>query len=156
MAVNSEVTVYNNIFNYPSLSNKSAIRSATKSIYGFQYPIDPKTYGSYFTKARGVDLIKSNLRQMLMTNRGERVMHPDFGTNLRSYMMEQIDESLLHKIKIEVIESMARYARDVKLLKIRVIPNDSPNAYGDQTLTIKLYCRLKNVESVNFDLEVTL
>ena len=46
---------------------------------------DPVFNSTYTTK----DQIKTNLINYFLTDKGERIMNPDFGGNLRSYVFEQ-------------------------------------------------------------------
>ena len=42
---------------------------------------------------------KYNLINLILTNKGERIMHPDFGTNIYGYLFEPIDATLNTKLK---------------------------------------------------------
>ena len=55
---------------------------------------------TYTTEAQ----LKSNLVSFLLTNRGERVLNPTFGANLRELIFEQIHETTLEEFK-EIIKS---------------------------------------------------
>jgi phage baseplate assembly protein W len=50
--------------------------------------IDP-TFGPYSLNTTFEDLAKQNLKMLLLTNKGERIMRPNFGVGLRSYLFEQ-------------------------------------------------------------------
>ena len=49
------------------------------------------------------DQIKSNLINYMLTNKGERVFNPNFGSNLRALLFEQIDDGDLDDL-LEVIQ----------------------------------------------------
>jgi hypothetical protein len=55
-----------------------------RDIKGFQFPAGINS-NSYFCRNTGVDLIKGAVKQLLLTERGERLMLPNYGCNLRSY-----------------------------------------------------------------------
>ena len=91
-------TTSNNLYGAePSITVKRKTRSQTRKRLGFCYPLVGKfktvtgqpaslqnnvSEGAYFTGETGVDLIRNNLRQLLLCNKGERVMLPDYGLNL--------------------------------------------------------------------------
>ena len=50
--------------------------------------VDP-TFGPYNLNTTYEDLAKQNFKMLLLTNKGERIMHPNFGVGLRSYLFEQ-------------------------------------------------------------------
>lgn len=60
---------------------------------GLQYPL-VKTPRGIFAQKSGVDQIKADLLQLLLTNPGERVMMPTYGTPLRKLMFEPNDPQL--------------------------------------------------------------
>ena len=64
-----------------------------KKFLGLQYPLVSTSRGILAQKS-GVDQIKADLLQLLLTNPGERVMIPNFGTPLRQLIFEPNDASL--------------------------------------------------------------
>ncbi len=60
---------------------------------GCQYPLIKSARG-IFAHRSGVNQIKADLLQLLLTNPGERVMLPTYGTPLRQLMFEPNDSSL--------------------------------------------------------------
>ena len=55
------------------------------------------------------DAIKSDLLHLLLTNKGDRLYMPDFGTNLYKHMFEQNDEISHGEIKREINDSVKKY-----------------------------------------------
>ena len=68
---------------------------------GFALPMDGNAVfrPTYTTR----DQIKSNLINYMLTNKGERVFNPNFGSNLRALLFEQIDDGDLDDL-LEVIQ----------------------------------------------------
>lgn len=60
-------------------------------------------------KAEDSDLIRQSIIQIVMTQRGERVMRPDFGSGVMRYVFENNDELLEQQIRTEVFASVARH-----------------------------------------------
>jgi phage baseplate assembly protein W len=61
---------------------------------------------SYTTKEQ----VKSDLKNLILTNRGERLMQPEFGCNLRQAIFEQIDEGGVYEfIQNEIETSIQRW-----------------------------------------------
>lgn len=153
MAINKEVTTYG-----AEYTPASRFTSKSKSVKftGFKYPFGKAEDGNFLNKNSDVDLIKSNLRQLLLTHRGERVMLPLFGTNLKRYLMEPMDQLLFSRIRKEISESIERYASNVNLLKIVIIPSESKSISGGDGMVIKLFCNLNEDENVTFEVKVEL
>lgn len=73
---------------------------------------------SYLT----IDQAKTNLRNLLFTNEGERLMQPLFGCNLRKVVFENINDELVEKLKT-LIQSKVSYWLpyiQISLLEIEV------------------------------------
>ena len=80
--------IVNNVFPLPG-SGSAAL--------GFSFPLsgDAVFNPTYTTQ----EVIKTNLINWLLTNKGERVMRPNFGANLRDFIGEGINEGT--KVGIE-------------------------------------------------------
>lgn len=53
--------------------------------------------GIFNVSYTNADQVLSNLRNLLLTHKGERIMQPDFGTDLHYYLFEQITDELTFK-----------------------------------------------------------
>ena len=84
--------------------NKAPIDSDERKAVGFKLPMDGNAVfiPTYTTR----DQIKANLINYMLTNKGERVMNPEFGSNLRALLFQQIDDGeldgLLEEIQLNV------------------------------------------------------
>lgn len=68
----------------------------------------------------GVDQIKADILQLLLTNPGERVMVPEFGVPLRKLIFEQNDAILEMAAKNMIAEALARWEPRVVIQQISV------------------------------------
>jgi phage baseplate assembly protein W len=90
---------------------------------------------TYTTK----DQIKSNLVNLLLTDIGERVMNPGFGTTLRRFIFSGITETNIEELKISIINSIAIYIPEITIREISIVPNTDYNLislYIDYVLNI--------------------
>ena len=53
-----------------------------------------------------LDAAKSNLRNLLLTMKGERLMQPNFGTDLMKLVFEQDDGTLIDRIRETIITAV--------------------------------------------------
>lgn len=153
MAINQNINVYGR-----EVSKQSLFTSKSKSLktYGFAFPFGNIEDGLFLKKSSDIALIKSNLRQLLLTRRGERVMLPNFGTNLKNYLMEPLDQALLSQIRREISESIYKYAPNVNLNLLQVFPLDQASFNGGSVLLIKLFCSIKEEENLTFEVNVEI
>lgn len=55
------------------------------------------------------ELVRQSLVQILNTNRGERVMRPQFGCNLQQYVFENNDDLLEQLLRTEISTAISRW-----------------------------------------------
>jgi len=80
-----------------------------------------------------IDAAITNVKNLLQTRKGERLNHPDFGTNLLDYIFEPNNSALHEKVGTEIrdaIESWLPYIV-IKNLVVR-IPNQSEVSIPDR------------------------
>ena len=67
-----------------------------------------------------------------------------------------MDNILFESIKQEILTAIARYAREVKVLKLGVYPLNEYGAEGLQAMQIKLSVQVKEIESTTFEVGVRI
>ena len=90
---------------------------------------------TYTTK----DQIKSNLINLLLTDTGERVMNPNFGTNLKRFLFEGITNNNLETLKDNILNSILSYISEITVTNITLVPNTDNNLVD---LTIEYYLNI--------------
>ena len=77
----------------------------------------PLISGGNFTRTtKFSDQIKANIINVLLTDRGERPMQPDFGVGLKNLLFENIENA--DEIKPEIESQLEIYVPDIELLDI--------------------------------------
>ena len=84
-----------------------------------------------------LDAVKQNLKLLMMTEKGERLMQPNVGLNLRSYLFQQIDKNTIDSVKADLTASFERLLPFimVKNIQIDVTQLDS---IGKNTMNIRV------------------
>mgnify|MGYP003344206934 FL=1 len=75
---------------------------------GVTLPFVRGNSGFFAQSYQTLDQVKSNIKNLLLTRKGERVMHPDFGTGLHELLFSQNTDDLETKIQ-NTIESAIGY-----------------------------------------------
>jgi phage baseplate assembly protein W len=86
------------------------------------------------------DAIKSNLMHLLLTNKGERLYLPDFGTNLRQYLFEPNLDSVSTDIKTEIQTAIDKYIPKLKIDKLEV----KTSINNEHTVVVRLEYTVTN------------
>lgn len=86
------------------------------------------------------DAIKSNIRLFLLTQRGERLMQPNLGLNLRKFLFENITENTAVEIENDIVQAFSYWMPFVQIQDIKIdLSNQNANTIG-----IELIFKVKN------------
>lgn len=152
MPVNTTTTVHGLVYANPINKGEQAKR---RKRYGTGFPLGTKLSGGYFHRNSGVESARAEVTQILTTERGERVMLPNFGANLKKYLFEPIDHVTYNAIKNEVVTSISNYSNDIVILRLRV----TPFAEGGSAIPgyrIQLRLKLLEEREAIFDVNVDI
>jgi uncharacterized protein len=127
----------------------------SNKLNGLRYPFTRSEKG-YFSKLSDLDIVKSNLRQLILTEPGERVMLPDFGCPLRSLLFAPFDRELVSEMRERIERSVSTYLPTVRIVSLQVIPIDDYASTGISTLKIVLNCKILDIANSAFTVKVTL
>jgi phage baseplate assembly protein W len=94
------------------------------SFLGLPYPIIKHPLGLLRTQ-KGVDQIKSDLLVLLLTEPGERVMLPSFGTPLKQFFFEPNDSTVADKVKDAIANSIRNWEPRIAVTQIDVTNSES-------------------------------
>lgn len=143
---------------YGKLANKQ-IRKDTevidKKIYGLQFPMQSGSRG-YLSKQSGLALVRNNLIQLLSTERGERVMLPNYGVSLKKYLFQPLDAETFRSLQSEIVTSISRYMPNITILKLTVINNEEIGYQGVSGFKILLVAELNEFQDNLIEVEVKI
>jgi phage baseplate assembly protein W len=106
---------------------------AKKKFLGCQYPIIKTSHGLLAQKS-GVDQIKADLLQLLLTNPGERVMLPMYGTPLRKLFFEPNDPTLTFRAEQMIANAILNWEPRIVITQIKVTNSfDKNDLHPDDT-----------------------
>jgi phage baseplate assembly protein W len=88
---------------------------------------------TYSTKEQ----IKSNLINLLLTDKGERIMNPEFGTDLRKSLFDNITDSSIEVLKAKIIDAVNIFIPEIFLEDVIIEPDNDYN-----TLNVTINYRL--------------
>ena len=76
---------------------------------GVKFPLEYNRVDGFFPQSKTVrEQSKSNLRNLLLTSPGERVMQPTFGSNLKAILFDSFDEITSDNIEEAIREAVNR------------------------------------------------
>jgi phage baseplate assembly protein W len=74
--------------------------------------------------------VSKAIRNLMLTDRGERLYQPDIGSNLKSMLFEPMSEATSELISTFVRETIKNYEPRAVVIKIIVVPNYERNLYS--------------------------
>ena len=108
----------------------------SKSI-NISFPFKDSPKGDYLKLSKtNKEGVKSDLLHLLMTNKGERLYLPEFGTNIRKFLMEPNDNITLGNIENEIRESVNKFMPFLSINMVSVI-NERPNSIYGVSINIR-------------------
>ena len=89
---------------------------------GMKFPpqINPTT--GRFTSVSGAESIKESVYLILMTQRSERFMRPEFGSNILGYVFSQADATIMHLMADEIASDLMR--NEPRIADVNVIMDE--------------------------------
>tara|TARA_B100000780_G_C20701630_1_gene278959 strand:- start:21 stop:446 length:426 start_codon:yes stop_codon:yes gene_type:complete len=92
--------------------------------YGIMLPASPGNGTMFQQSFSSFESAKSNLKNLLLTNKGERPFQPEFGTGLQSLLFEQLDENLEEKLESLITDSVDFWLPYINIEEIEVEMTD--------------------------------
>ena len=163
-------TTTHNKYGVPiSLEVSRSVSSKVKQRIGSNYPLTyaipqpnavtgvlqaRSVQAPYFNKATGLSLIKNNLRQLLLTEKGERIMLPDYGLSLKKYLFEPLDEMTFFLLKTDILRTLNKYFSIAHVISLSVFSNEKQAENHEILVSLTLQLMDESLEM--FDVEVTI
>ncbi len=120
---------------------------------GISLPLEYGTKGFFNQTKTTLQQAQHNIRNLLLTIKGERLGNPEFGSDLMKVVFEQQDELLESKIEEAIRASMDRWLSYITLKEIKVNPGSNENeVVVDLKFTINMN---QNVQTLSLELGPT-
>ncbi len=95
---------------------------------GLKLPFTRGRSGLFPQSETTLEQAGSNIKNLLLTAKGERVMQPDFGSGLREILFEQYTEDLTEQIKLEIQDTISTWLPYITIASIDVNQDETnPN-----------------------------
>ena len=119
------------------IPNKNPIDVGSRVAIGVSLPFNaPQVFTQTYTTQ---DQIKSNIINYILTDRGERVFNPTFGSNIRTSVFENITSNLLKNLETNLNSDLSAYFPNVNFADVKVTPN-----YDENIISIEIKYSLYN------------
>lgn len=116
----------------------------------FKKDLEISPLSSDLTVNKDEDSVKESIKNLILTDRGERLMQPSLGGNITAMLFENITPAVLKLIEDNIRTTINLYEPRAELQNVAVTSN-----IDDNTVRVKITFYIKNVEQP-IDLDVFL
>lgn len=113
----------------------------------FKKDLEISPLSSDLTLNKDEDAVKESIKNLIMTDRGERLFQPDLGGNITAMLFENITPSVLKLIEDNVRDTISIYEPRAEVANVAVSSN-----IDDNVVRVNITFYIKNVEQpINLD-----
>ncbi len=102
---------------------------------GLSLPLKQDKYNDFALTKNSLEQARHNLKNLLLTHVGERVVQPEFGSRLRALCFEQINDELPVRLEEEVKRATGVWLPYINIQEVNTLTNE-----GDQN---KIFVEVK-------------
>jgi len=89
-----------------------------------------EVFGAYNLNTNFFDLAQQNLKMLMLTAPGEKMMDPNFGVGLKTYLFEMNAEDTYDRITEKILEQVQIYLPFIEINDIKYsIPENNPDLF---------------------------
>ena len=136
------------------MANVREINKDDDIYVGIQFPLDHNQTG-FFRRSKTIrEQVKSNIRNLLLTEKGERVFQPNFGSNLKSLLFEQITPASLDNLDGDIRNSISTWLPYVNINNLVVVQDDRNKNQVLISLEYSTTLEPNTLDTITFTFEV--
>jgi len=117
---------------------------------GVSFPLEITADNAGYRLADLQETVRFNIKNIMLTNPGERIMLPNFGVGVKQALFERSSYDLLTLLQERILDQLDLYASYITVLELTINPID------ELSLNIKLKYEIDFAEIVDtFDIEIS-
>ncbi len=125
-----------------------------------KFPLRKFNRGFFMGNDTTLDAVKEDIKILLLTMKGERVVNVDLGTNIPVFdgiLFEQIDKTEMRTIvRNEISSALEKWMPNVILSEITVLTRDEDASLEYSQIRVRMEYKLKNAESATDSVQFTI
>ncbi len=94
-------------------------------------------------------LIQQNLKNLVLTAPGERMMIPDFGVGLRNYLFENDTAQVRSNIRTRIAQQVGKYMPFIELVEVNIFPSFNEEVEYDNSINIQIRYAIPSLNTVD-------
>ncbi len=99
-------------------------------VYSIKLPLEQNMVSDNSYNKNLSELLRQNIKMILLTNPGERIMEPEFGVGFKKFLFEPITPETSSKLESRIYSQFSTYLPSVSINNINIIPLADNNRYN--------------------------
>ncbi len=99
-------------------------------VYSIKLPLEENMVSDNSYNKTLSELLRQNIKMILFTNPGERIMEPDFGVGFKKFLFEPITPETSSKLESRIKSQFSTYMPSVSIDNINLTPLADKNQYN--------------------------
>ena len=99
--------------------------------------------------------VRNNIKSLLLTNRGERLMQPSLGLNLKKYLFEPLTGDTIATIETEIYQTIEFWLPFVNIDELNITMGEESDI-GRNTINISVTFSIRNSQNYFDTVEVSI
>jgi phage baseplate assembly protein W len=117
---------------------------ASYEVYSdFTHTFLPHPNTGQITRRTNVEAVRSSIRNLVLTNKYERLRNPTFGGNVRRFLFEPFIAGTAPEIELNIKSLIETYEPRAKVISVKAIPQEDQNA---MIVNIQFYVTISEQE----------
>lgn len=108
--------------------------------------------GVYALNKTLIETIRQNLKMLLLTSPGERIMDSNFGVGIRRYLFEQDTFSIREELQNKIATQVSLYLNFIIIEEIDISP---PNSNDENVMYLRIRYKVPSI-NINDELNIAL
>ena len=117
---------------------------------GIEFPLGYSSEGFFYKTKTVLQQAKANLRNLLLTTPGERIMQPEFGSQLKSIVFEQ-GQDIPNRVEETIRAAVDKYLAYININNIFTIQD---NNVINVSIEYSVPLNPDDIEVLNFDFRI--
>ena len=89
------------------------------------------------------EIAAQNLKMLILTSPGERIMEPGFGVGLRRYLFANANASTFNEIETKIVDQAQIYIPYIIIQSVQFLPVTSGNILENSDTTVQNYIHIR-------------
>ena len=118
---------------------------------GIGLPLTYNKTGFFYKTKTSLEQAKSNIKNLLLTKKGERLGNPEFGSDLTSVIFEQEGDDIESKVEEAIRSSMSRFLPFIIIDEIETAFSDRNPNVVNVSISFSINIDTTEKEKLSFD-----